>query len=266
MISKIGPPSTDYSFLNRDGIAHEHGGPMFIKNSTITEASDGAIDAKEPFAARNSTFSDTAKVLRVRKDSYIEDCKVIAPGNGFDAWHFVSFPDPNFFGRPKLYVLNSEFRDGNTVFDKNNPNIPDIRIHFEMLSNLPVGPDPDDPQIIFLDSLEDPRIRDVGHLAFDPFIRQDINILGDYNGNGGVDAADYVLWRNGGPLQNEAASIGIMGQQILDQADYDFWRCRFGETSETGSAPTSIPEPSTSMLLIGMLLLVATYRRPNRFK
>ena len=27
---------------------------------------------------------------------------------------------------------------------------------------------------------------------------------GDYNNNGGVDAADYVLWRNGGPLLNDA--------------------------------------------------------------
>ena len=28
-------------------------------------------------------------------------------------------------------------------------------------------------------------------------------VPGDYNGNGVVDMADYVLWRNGGPLQNE---------------------------------------------------------------
>ena len=44
---------------------------------------------------------------------------------------------------------------------------------------------------------------------------------GDYNNNGAVDAADYVVWRDGGPLQNETASIGT-----VDQADYDEWRRR----------------------------------------
>ena len=32
-------------------------------------------------------------------------------------------------------------------------------------------------------------------------------VAGDYNGNGTVDAADYVVWKNGGPLQNEVAGV-----------------------------------------------------------
>ncbi len=44
-------------------------------------------------------------------------------------------------------------------------------------------------------------------------------VPGDYNNNGVVDMADYVLWRNGGPLQNEVASTGT-----VDAADYDAWR------------------------------------------
>ena len=35
-------------------------------------------------------------------------------------------------------------------------------------------------------------------------------VAGDYNNNGVVDMADYVLWRNGGPLQNEVASTGTV--------------------------------------------------------
>ena len=38
---------------------------------------------------------------------------------------------------------------------------------------------------------------------------------GDYNANGTVDAADYVLWRNGGPLANEVADPGT-----ISPADY----------------------------------------------
>src|SRR6185312_1366022 len=69
-----------------------------------------------------------------------------------------------------------------------------------------------------------------------------VQVSGDYNGNGVVDAADYVLWRNGGPLQNDPTA-GVQA------ADYDFWRSRFGATAGAsalvGTAPRAIPEPSS---------------------
>ena len=49
---------------------------------------------------------------------------------------------------------------------------------------------------------------------------------GDYNGNGVVDMADYVLWRNGGPLQNEVDAPGTVNAQ-----DYTVWRSLFGNTA-----------------------------------
>ncbi|HEX4416110.1 MAG TPA: autotransporter-associated beta strand repeat-containing protein [Lacipirellulaceae bacterium] len=76
-------------------------------------------------------------------------------------------------------------------------------------------------------------------------------VAGDYNGNGVVDAADYVLWRNGGPLQNEVNSIGT-----VDASDYTAWRARFGNTSGSGSslsAGAAVPEPgSCSLLVLGI--------------
>ncbi len=86
-------------------------------------------------------------------------------------------------------------------------------------------------------------------------------VPGDYNNNGVVDAADYVLWRNGGPLQNEVASTGV-----VDGADYDAWRARFGNTSGSGSslsAGAAVPEPGTLALwMVGSGLgLVAKGRR-----
>jgi hypothetical protein len=71
-------------------------------------------------------------------------------------------------------------------------------------------------------------------------------LTGDYNGNGSVDAADYVLWRNGGPLQNEGASPGA-----IDQADYELWRARFGMGTPTGAAMASaVPEPAACLLAL----------------
>jgi hypothetical protein len=81
-------------------------------------------------------------------------------------------------------------------------------------------------------------------------------VQGDYNNNGGVDAADYVLWRNGGPLQNEVNTVGT-----VDATDYDAWKERFGNISGSGSsvAGNSVPEPST-----GTLWLFGLATRPRR--
>ena len=54
-------------------------------------------------------------------------------------------------------------------------------------------------------------------------------MLGDYNGNGTVDAADYVLWRdNPATLSNDStpASVG--------PEDYTYWKSRFGATTNGG--------------------------------
>ena len=82
-------------------------------------------------------------------------------------------------------------------------------------------------------------------------------VAGDYNNNGVVDAADYVVWRNGGPLQNEVATIG----RITATA-------RTTRRGELGLAilrdpGRARPSPSqTSVLLLG-LGLVARARQAH---
>jgi T5SS/PEP-CTERM-associated repeat protein len=80
---------------------------------------------------------------------------------------------------------------------------------------------------------------------------------GDYNNDGKVDAADYVLWRSGGPLQNDPTP----GVQTTD---YDVWRINFGRMSMPGSAAAvAVPEPAclTLMLCLGAM---ARLRRRSR--
>jgi hypothetical protein len=76
-------------------------------------------------------------------------------------------------------------------------------------------------------------------------------VPGDYNDNGAVDAADYVAWRNGGPLQNEVAGV-TPGQVTAD--DYAAWRARFGNTSPAAAGlaaqGVAVPEPSTFLYLV----------------
>jgi hypothetical protein len=71
-------------------------------------------------------------------------------------------------------------------------------------------------------------------------------VAGDYNGNGVVDAADYIVWRNGGPLQNEVS--GVTPGSVTPE-DYDAWRARFGNNSGSGSG-SAVPEPAAAVLLL----------------
>jgi T5SS/PEP-CTERM-associated repeat protein len=85
---------------------------------------------------------------------------------------------------------------------------------------------------------------------FSVFLQTIDRLPGDYNQNGVVDAADYVVWRDG---------LGT----TYTQADYDVWRANFGQTIGSGTAlpsadPLSIavPEPATwVMLLTGTLAI-----------
>jgi hypothetical protein len=60
-------------------------------------------------------------------------------------------------------------------------------------------------------------------------------LAGDFNDDGAVDAADYVVWRK---------SDGT-------PAGYNEWRSNFGRTAGSGSAlgAAGVPEPSTVLLV-----------------
>lgn len=70
------------------------------------------------------------------------------------------------------------------------------------------------------------------------------SLPGDYNGNGKVDAADYVLWRK--------TPTGFGG----NPAGYNTWRSNYGNSSGSGSSLVSgsaVPEPTVlSMIVIAL--------------
>ena len=72
-------------------------------------------------------------------------------------------------------------------------------------------------------------------------------LMGDYNSDGTVDAADYVVWRktNG------------------TQPGYELWRTQFGQTAGSGAGATAaanlstVPEPAgMALTLMGILAAV----------
>jgi len=95
-----------------------------------------------------------------------------------------------------------------------------------------------------------------------------VGVPGDYNGNGIVDGADYVVWRkNKGATGSPTVSQGNGdGDGDVDDDDYTYWRTRYGNTSGSGSggglqANAAVPEPAGLVLLTIAGTLSALRRR-----
>jgi hypothetical protein len=88
-------------------------------------------------------------------------------------------------------------------------------------------------------------------------------LTGDYNGNGIVDAADYIVWRKSLGQAGPALAADGNGNQQIDTDDYNVWRAQFGQSAGAGAVLGSsgediVPESATwGMLLSGMLMLIS---------
>ena len=58
-------------------------------------------------------------------------------------------------------------------------------------------------------------------------------LAGDYNRDGVVDAADYVVWRKTLGSDTELAADGSRNG-VIDPADYELWRANFGAIAVVG--------------------------------
>lgn len=88
-------------------------------------------------------------------------------------------------------------------------------------------------------------------------------VPGDYNANGVVDAADYVLWRKYSGQSVTLPNDSTPG--TVTAADYDVWRSHFGQTPGAGSSAegleaSSVPEPGC-LALVGLAVIVSLFYR-----
>jgi hypothetical protein len=89
-----------------------------------------------------------------------------------------------------------------------------------------------------------------------------VNFLpGDFNHDGTVDVADYVVWRNG---------LGT----TFNQDDYNVWRSHFGQSAGSGSgsgatgfasANAAVPEPATMIAAMFACAAAAMCRKYRAF-
>jgi autotransporter-associated beta strand protein len=87
-------------------------------------------------------------------------------------------------------------------------------------------------------------------------------LVGDYNQDGIVDSADYVLWRNNvGTTSLPNRASGNTGP--IGTADYDAWRQHFGQTIIGSGAEvvgTAVPEPACGGLAVLLMLSLGLKR------
>jgi hypothetical protein len=75
-------------------------------------------------------------------------------------------------------------------------------------------------------------------------------LLGDYNNNGVVDAADYLVWRKNSGTTKTLPNDPLGG--TIGSGQYNQWRAHLGQLAGSGSgaAGGTIPEPATFGLMI----------------
>lgn len=92
-------------------------------------------------------------------------------------------------------------------------------------------------------------------------------VLGDFNLDGRVDAADFSVWRD--TFGSNSSAADASGNGTVDQQDYNIWKANFGAVAATGDGAAAtlaapVPESATIILAgtIGVLLLAS--RPTNR--
>jgi hypothetical protein len=88
----------------------------------------------------------------------------------------------------------------------------------------------------------------------------------DFNNDGVVSAADYVVWRKFNPRTGTGtqATGDANGDTNVNDTDYNIWKSTFGSASPgAGSGSGAVPEPA-SVWLLGLAMIGALGRAIRR--
>jgi GH35 family endo-1,4-beta-xylanase len=88
-------------------------------------------------------------------------------------------------------------------------------------------------------------------------------LLGDYNRDGSVDAADYVVWRKTMGNSVGTAGMGADGNHngIVDLGDFDMWLAHLGAVMPAGTGSAAVPEPESALLAAIAVAISGFWRR-----
>lgn len=109
-----------------------------------------------------------------------------------------------------------------------------------------------------------------------PWVQVQVDLAGDFNGDGRVDAADYSTWRDTLAQTGSGLAADGNGDQAVDTEDFMLWKQHFGEAAELriasgvggGGAVVGVVPESSTMLIAWMagFALMSFNRREQRVR
>jgi hypothetical protein len=105
----------------------------------------------------------------------------------------------------------------------------------------------DDSSVLWYDSINNSSFNglDIG------FAGATVVLLGDFNGDHVVNAADYTVWRNNLGAAEGSLLNGNGNGGTIDETDYALWKSNFGLSNGSGGlAGGTVPEPASAILLV----------------
>ena len=94
------------------------------------------------------------------------------------------------------------------------------------------------------------------------FVSLPAGLAGDYNDDGRVDIADYVVWRNYLGAADESGLNGNGDGGGVTVSDYTYWKANFGSSAASSAvASVAVPEPATALVALLGIAGVVVVRR-----
>lgn len=102
-----------------------------------------------------------------------------------------------------------------------------------------------------------------------PWVQAQLDLPGDFNGDGRVDAADYTSWRDTLGQTGSGLAADGNGDQVVDAEDLKVWKQNFGQaaalqiavSAAMGGEASVVPEPGTLLTLGAASFAVAALNR-----
>lgn len=118
---------------------------------------------------------------------------------------------------------------------------------------------------VVLPTLATGLLWDNSELLTDGILQIVAGLSGDYNGDGQVDAIDYLVWRKSSGQIGAGLAADGNGDLHVNDADYAVWMTNFGAAlsgSVTSSTTTgAVPEPASAAIVVQLLIAIAAFAR-----
>jgi glucose/arabinose dehydrogenase len=279
-------PGANYGWPKREGIFVEkqipdpNGG--YIVGLDDLPANEAGLGYSYPVAQ----YDHNASVGQTSSDSSIASGFVIRNGSDPNLHNQLLF---NNFPEHDSFMYRADFDDmlsAVTTLDPNDPtrDTPDeltqaplslLRLALDH-DNNPATPAQvfDDVNTMLADTRNDTRYGEgvFGEMYISTkrkggviyLVTNSMPLLGDFNKDRVVDAADYTVWRDSLNATGYHLAADGNGDAKVDAADYEVWRSNFGKVwGAAGAGALSVPEPASAALFAfaGFILSAGRVRR-----